>query len=185
MGGMAPDILGLPPNWKACPMKGGGVLRLKGGPNIGGPLGGKLGANGGWMGSFGCGGGVRMSILPHGLVYLVNGLGLFLLELAEKGFLPRLGPLPNLLLDSEGLWFRFGSCFFVWVFEVSSSDSSCFCFSFRALFALLSSSSSENSTWCGGGSMSFSHDASEPFSLKYQCSYEKVAFFRDFGSVPR
>lgn len=83
--------------------------------------------------------------MPQGLANLVKEFGLFLLDPAENGFRPLLGPLPNLLLDSEGLWFRLGSATFLgFCFEVSPSDSSCFCLdSFLALFALRSSSSSE------------------------------------------
>lgn len=73
---------------------------------MGGPL--KLGGavNGGspW------GGGVLESTF-HGLPNLGNVLG-FLLEFAEKGFRPLLGPLPNLLLDSDGRWFFLASGFF-------------------------------------------------------------------------
>lgn len=86
-------------------------------------------------------------LLGQGLGALGNEFGLFLRDPAEKGFLPRLGPLPNLLLDSEGLWFRRSGTLRAFLEVSPSSDSSAFCFcSFLALFAFLSSSSSEYST---------------------------------------
>lgn len=82
--------------------------------------------------------------MGQGLVALGNALG-FLLDPAEKGFRPRLGPLPNRLLDSEGLWFRRSGSFLTFLEVSPSSDSSClFCrCSFLARLARLSSSSSE------------------------------------------
>lgn len=123
----APDIL-LAPNWNMLPMNGGGVLGLKGGGNIGGPL--KLG--GAVKGPcaagspFGCGGGVRSpTVAGQGLTTRGNALGLlFLLEPAENGLRPRLGPLPKRLLDSDGLWLRRSGNFLVFLEVSPSSDSS-------------------------------------------------------------
>lgn len=139
------------PNWNMLPMKGGGgVVGLKGGGrNIGGPA--KGGAVKGpcARGSpGGCGCGVLRPRLPgHSLRGKALGL-LFLLDPAANGFLPRLGPLPKRLLDSEGLWLRLSANFLVFLEVSPSSDSSVLSLrcSFLALLARRSSSSSEYST---------------------------------------
>lgn len=138
------------PNWNMLPIKGGGVLGLNGGGNIGGPvkLGGALKGPCAPASPLRCGGGVRRpTLLGQGLPTRGNTLGLFLLDPAENGLRPRLGPLPNRLLDSEGLWLRRSGTFLAFLEVSPSSDSSVLSFlcSFLALFALRSSSSSEYS----------------------------------------